>query len=213
MVLYEHVKAMVKDGHEVCLVTARYKQKNGGAALEYEYLDGVEVFRVGQNRFLHSFQALLFYNQKLKNKYDIIIEVVNTAPYFVGFFKGYSNHYLFYHQLAREVWFYETGFPMAHIGYYILEPIATFIQSLLKSQTITISQSSKKDLMRFGFRAENIHIISEGIQNPSLPKFDPSQKDPEFTVLFHSSLRKMKLLDEAIKAFADFAESIKKDKV
>src|ERR1700721_2335703 len=103
VVLYELSKRLVRDGHEVTWLTCGYSQ-----AKAKEKLDGISIIRIGTNRYLHSFQALIYYMRHMRDKYDIVIEVVNTAPYFSVFFGRRSKRFLFYHQLAREIWFYET---------------------------------------------------------------------------------------------------------
>jgi glycosyltransferase involved in cell wall biosynthesis len=195
IVMHEILKRLVIDNHKVTLLTSDYNNQR------FDTIDGVEIIRIGSNKYLHSFQALWYYINNLKG-FDNIIECVNTVPYFTKFFtKVTSKHFLFYHQLAREVWFYETKFPLSYFGYYLLEPIATKIQTLGQSRVITISDSTKNDLIKWGFKKENISIIREGIINKSIDEYNPNSKSKIFTVLFHSSLRPMKRVEDIIKAF------------
>ena len=76
-------KKLVQEGHEVTLLTALY-----GDANVTDQIDGINIIRVGRNKFLHSLEANRYYTKNLKNKFDIVIEVVNTAPYFINFSKG-----------------------------------------------------------------------------------------------------------------------------
>jgi glycosyltransferase involved in cell wall biosynthesis len=120
----------------------------------------------------------------------------------------------FYHQLAREIWFFEFPFLVNLIGYLFLEPIALILQSTITRlkgiKIITISNSSKQDLKRFGFAQSNIHIISEGIENEPIDKLEDSlPKESNFTVLFHSSLRDMKRPIEVFKSFNLFLKKFK----
>jgi glycosyltransferase involved in cell wall biosynthesis len=194
IVLHQIMNRLIEDGHKVTLLTSKYDNT------EYTLIDNIDVIRVGTNKFLHSFQALIYYNNHLKDQYDYVIECVNTVPYFTKFFNTQSKHYLFYHQLAREIWFYETSTPLSHIGYYILEPIATKIQTIGKPQVITISNSTKADLESWGFKPNHIKIVSEGIDNASIDAYLPEAKSKQFTLLFHSSLRPMKRVMDVLKA-------------
>jgi glycosyltransferase involved in cell wall biosynthesis len=205
-IIHNLAKTLVTNSHKVTFITAKYPNSD-----DTDLIDGVEIIRVGSGKILHSFEATLYYFKHLRNKYDIIIEQVNTAPYFIGYFSGSEKVFQFYHQLARKIWFYELNFILGSIGYLILEPIALLLQSLIsrikKISIITVSQSSKKDLIRFGFDKKYIHIITEGLDNTPLEKFDKDDfenKEKEFTVLFHSSLRPMKRLEETITAFYEF---------
>jgi len=202
VVTHELCKKLVQEGNQVTLLTAMYPN-----AKEADTIDGVKIIRVGANKYLHSFQANLYYKKNLKNKFDIIIEVVNTAPYLVNFSKGKEKLFLFYHQLARQVWFFETKFPLNYIGYYFLEPFACFLQNMLQAVTITISESTKKDLIKLGAKAENIRIITEFIENKPLVSLEKSiKKNQIFTVLYHGSLREMKRPEEVAKAFGLFVK-------
>lgn len=198
----ELCKKMVEDGHEVTYLTANYS-----GAKSQETLHGYSVIRVGNGKFTQAFAGLWYYIRNLKNKHDIIIDTVNTAPYFIGFFRGKAKYFLFYHQLAEEVWEYETKLPLSLVGRYILEPVATYLNGLLSVDTITISESTKANLVEYGFKPSRIKIIREGIGNIPLNRYNPAKKSSEFTVLFFSSLRQMKRPDEAIKSFALFSKN------
>jgi glycosyltransferase involved in cell wall biosynthesis len=196
IVTHEILKRAVKNGHKVTLLTAQYEGSN-----IHDEIDGVKIIRAGKGRLSHYFSAYKYYKNHLKNQFDVIIEEVNTLPYLLGIYKGSEKHFLFYHQLAREIWFYEMIQPLSLIG-YLLEPIYTFLQSRISPNVITISESTKKDMMRFGFQEKNISIISEAIENKPLKSLKKSQpKESQFTLLFHSSLRKMKRPLEVFKAF------------
>lgn len=196
VVTWELAKRLIQDGHKVTFITSKYPNSS-----MFDVIDGIEIVRIGTNKFLHTFQANKYYSRYFKDQFDTIIEVVNTAPYFIKYSKGKEKLHLFYHQLARKIWFYETGFPLNLLGYTILEPLATFFQSFGNTSVITISNSTKSDLTRFNFKAANISIIREGITNAPLVNFNSKLKDEKFTVLFHSSLRAMKRPLDALKAF------------
>jgi glycosyltransferase involved in cell wall biosynthesis len=196
VILHELSKKMVSDGHNVTILTALYP----GAA-QHDSIDGVTIIRVGSNRYLHSFQALFYYLRHLRNKYDVLIEAVNTAPYFSAFFSGKAKSILFYHQLAREIWYLQAPSPLSSIGYWLLEPVATWMLSLSSADVVTVSESTKKDLIRFGFKAKNIRIISEGIQLEPLSKLSSVTKYPQPTILSLGAMREMKQTLDQVKAF------------
>lgn len=201
VVTHELLKKLALDGYQVTLLTAQYADSN-----EKDIIDGINIIRVGKSKFGHYFAAAAYYKKYLKNKFDVVIEEVNTIPYLLGLYKGKENFYLFYHMLAREIWFYEMVQPLSTIG-YLIEPIYTWLQGRFGAKLITISQSSKDDITRFGYNPDDIYIISEGIDNKPLKNLDDSlPKENDFTVLFHSSLRQMKRPIEVFKAFGIFAK-------
>lgn len=196
VVLHELAKRLVKDGHSVTVLTAAYKD-----AAHEDVIDGIDIIRVGTNRYLHSFQAMAYYRKNLRHMFDIVIETVNTAPYFYFLAADSAKPYLFYHQLAREIWFHETKAPISHIGYALLEPIATFILGKTSAKTITISDSTKKDLTRFGFNPKKVAVISEGISIKPLEKLSSVKKFSRPTLLSFGSFRRMKGTLDQVKAF------------
>ena len=203
VVLHELSKRMVQEGHEVTILTARYK----GSKM-FDTIDGIDIIRVGSNRYIHSFAALWYYIRNLRNKYDVVIEAVNTAPYFSFLGKDSAKRLLFYHQLAREIWYLEAPFPVSMVGYYVLEPIATFVLGKSKTDAITISESTKRDLMRFGFSEQRIHIISEGSVLAPAAEIDSIQKYNAPTLLSLGAMREMKQTLEQLKAFEQAKEQM-----
>jgi glycosyltransferase involved in cell wall biosynthesis len=186
----ELCKRLVQDGHEVILLTSQFK---GG--LDEEIINGYKVIRVG-GRYSVYWKAYQYYKRNLQGWADLVIDEVNTIPFFAKFYAK-ENNILFIHQLCREIWFYEMPKVIGFIGFF-LEPL--YLRMLSNKKTITVSNSSKRDIMRFGFKENNIHIISEGIE------FEPVndlniEKYVEPTILILGSVRSMKRTLDGVKAF------------
>lgn len=196
-VLHELSEKLLADGHQVTILTALYP-----GAPARENLDGIEVIRVGSSRYVHPLLALLYYLRNMRNKYDVVIETVNTAPYFATFFKNKGKKpLLFYHQLARKIWYYEAPTPVNHLGYYIIEPLSTFALGKTKARTMTVSNSTREDLKRFGFKHELVDIISQVNHLPPAPSIDTIKKYEQPTVLSLGAARSMKQTLDQVKAF------------
>jgi len=105
---------------------------------------------------------------------------------------------MFVHQLCREIWFYQMPWFVAWIG-YLAESV--YLKLINDRKVITVSESTKKDLMRFGFKAENISIISEGIEMEPIENLEDITKYEKLTLLAHGSIRPMKRTHHIIKAF------------
>ncbi|PID52372.1 MAG: hypothetical protein CR972_02320 [Candidatus Moraniibacteriota bacterium] len=91
-------------------------------------------------------------------------------------------------------------FPLNIIG-YVLEFF--YLRLLNDQEVITVSESTKKDLMRYGFKKDRIHIISEGIQcEPlaQLPAIHHAKYDTP-TILSLGAVRAMKRADHIVTAF------------
>ena len=182
------LRRLSADGHEVTLLTADYK----GAKL----FDDINVVR-GGNRFTVYFHAWLYYQKHLQDNTDLVVDEMNTIPFFARWYAGVPN-VLMVHQLAREIWFYQLPWFIGWIG-YVLEPVYLF---LLRNQpVIAVSDSTKKDLMKYGFHDKKISIISEGIHLPVVSNLDLIDKYDQPTMLGHGAMRAMKRTLDQIRAF------------
>lgn len=187
----ELAKRLVQDGHEVIFLTSSYKNSR-----PEEDINGYRVIRVG-NKFTVYYRAFKYYKKNLKAWPDLVIDEVNTIPFFSNLYAR-EKRYLFFHQLCREVWFYQMIFPFSLIG-YLLEPV--YLRLLKKEKIITVSNSTKNDLIRYGFKKENISIIREGIEIEPIKEINNYQKFSEPTILILGSIRPMKRTKDIIKAF------------
>ena len=194
----ELAKRLIKDGHEVIFIVGGFK---GGKS--EEKLSGFKIIRLG-NKWTVYWRTYQYYKKNLVGWADLVIDEVNTIPFFAKFYVKEKN-ILFIHQLCREIWFYQMSFPFNFIG-YILEPI--YLWLLSDKKVITVSESSKKDLMRFGFMAKNIEIISEGIEIEPVKNINNVTKYSDLTILSLGAIKAMKRTDHIIKAF-----EIAKDKL
>ena len=182
---------LAADGHEVIFLVGGF-----ASAQTEEVRRGFKIIRLG-NRFTVYWLAYRYYKNNLKAWANLVIDEVNTVPFFCKFYVKEKN-ILFVHQLCREIWFYQMFFPLSLIG-YLLEPI--YLWLLRDREAITISQSTRKDLMRFGFKEDKINVISEGIEIEPIKDLGLIKKYDALTILSLGSIRAMKRTDHIIKAF------------
>ncbi len=192
----ELAKRLAKDGHEVILLVAGFD----GAKAD-ERRDGYRIVRVG-SRWSVYWRAYRYYSPHLVGWADLVIDEVNTMPFFAKFYVKEPN-IIFAHMLCREIWFYEMIFPLSLIG-YVFEPV--YLWLLRDRKVITVSESSKVDLIRAGFKASKIHIISEGLEVEPITKLQPKTKPP--TIISVGAIRSMKRTLHQIRAFEIAKESI-----
>jgi glycosyltransferase involved in cell wall biosynthesis len=187
----EIAKRLVRDGHEVIFLVGGFK-----GSLPEEMIDGYKVVRLG-SRWSVYWKAYRYYKKNLRGWADLVIDEVNTMPFFCKFYVKEKN-ILFVHQLCREIWFYEMPFLIGAIG-YVIEPI--YLWSLSDRRVVTVSESTKKDMMRFGFKADNVHVISEGTEIEPVSDLGSVQKYENPTILALGSIRAMKRTAHIVKAF------------
>ncbi|RLF27652.1 MAG: glycosyltransferase family 1 protein [Thermoplasmata archaeon] len=183
---HEICKRIVEMGHNVTLFASKY---NG--AFGEEEIDGIRIVRDG-GRFGVYLKVKNFY--KHNNEFDIVVDEVNTRPFMTVDFIEKPKICLI-HQLAREFWFYKTPFPINYIGRYLLED--KWLSKYRDIKTVTVSDSTKKDLLELGFK--DVEIVYNGLSVEPLEEI--SEKEEEFTVLFIGRLTPTKKPFDAIKAF------------
>lgn len=187
----ELAKRLVRDGHEVTFLVGGFE---GGA--QETTRDGFRIIRVG-GRVSVYWHAYRYYKKHLQGWADRVIDEVNTIPFFARFYVR-EPVVLFVHQLARQIWFYEMSFPLNVIG-YLIEPM--YLRLLRRSVTITISNSTKTDLVQLGFIPKQVHIISEGIELKPLERLEPAGKASDPTMLAFGSIRSMKRTEDVLNAY------------
>ncbi len=194
----ELAKRLVKDGHEVTLMVGGYE-----GSKETETVNGYKVIRLG-NRYSVYYKVWRYYRRNLRGWADLVIDEVNTIPFFAKFYVK-ERSILFVHMLCRVIWFYQLPKWIGWIG-YIAEPV--YLRMLSGSKVITVSESTKKDLMRHGFKVENITIISEGIELEPVDNLDAITKYEQPTLLSLGSVRPMKRTLDQIQAFEIAKQSV-----
>lgn len=182
---------LARDGHEVIFLVAGF---TGGSAEETR--DGYKVIRLG-NRYTVYWHAYRYYKKHLGGWADLVIDEMNTIPFFCKYYVRERNILLAY-QLCREIWFYQMRLPLSFVG-YLLEPIYLWV--LRDSYVITESESTKRDMLRYGFSAERISIIPVGITAQPVENLDELVKFPQPTILSLGAIRAMKRTLDQISAF------------
>lgn len=123
-----------------------------------EIIDGVMYMRKGRNLVITTLEGIAFYF-KHRKQIIAVIDHSNTHQFF-SFLWARKKRIFFIHQLAVEIWDYFLG---KYLG-KILRSFEEILIRLSKGDTITVSESTKKDLVSRGFT--NVVICPEG----NLPK-------------------------------------------
>ena len=164
-------------------------------ALAVEELDGIRIVRAGRQWTVH-WRAFNRYRGSLRGRFDVVIDEINTMPFFTPLWAGIPTLMLIF-QLAREVWWYESPFPMSAIG-YALEPM--YLRSYRRTQVVTISQSTENDLRQLGFKGP-ITLIPIGHE---MVVSEPHIKAATPTFLYVGRLAPSKRIGHMLHALAQF---------
>lgn len=200
IVTHEVAKRWVQWGHDVTLFTAGFP---GGK--ESEVIDGVKIVRRGRQYTVH-LQAFFYYQKTLKGNIDLIIDEVNTIPFFTNFYVK-EKKVVYFNQLAREVWFYEAKFPISIVG-YLLEPF--YVRTYKNTPAMVISQSTKSDIQKLGISQVDIFPMAIEFEQEQ-PYLETKEKD--LTLIFVGRLVKSKRPEEAIQALYRLAVQVPEAKL
>ncbi|MCX8012468.1 MAG: glycosyltransferase family 4 protein, partial [Desulfobacterota bacterium] len=187
---HELCRRWVKKGHRVTVFTSSFPQGQ-----EYEKFEGYEIIRKG-SIFTHYLYAPIYYKRYFKGKYEVVIDQINTIPYFSPCYVHEAKIFVYIHQLCREIWFYELPFPLSLMG-YLSEPF--YLKLYRKFPTITVSSSTKDDLLSLGF--SNVFVVPNGIDFETLTNSE-EKKESNPTIIFVGRLTRSKRPDHLLKAIA-----------
>jgi glycosyltransferase involved in cell wall biosynthesis len=158
-------------------------------------IGGVRIVRGGKQWTVH-LDAFRRYRGRLKGRFDLVIDEVNTIPFFTPLWAGVPTCMMIW-QLAREVWWYESRFPLSAIG-FVLEPI--YLRAYRNTSVFTFSESTVADLRKLGLRGQ-ITLIPIGIEPAHIPE-SPKSREPSF--IYVGRLAPSKRVHEIVEAFALF---------
>ncbi len=190
---FEVARRLVAQGDSVDWFSAAFP----GAPAE-EDLDGIRILRKGSQRTVH-WHAFHRYRGRLLGRFDAVIDEVNTIPFFTPLWAGIPTFMLIF-QLAREVWWYESRFPVSALG-FLAEPL--YLRCYRRTPAFTISQSTELDLRSLGFRGP-ITIVPIGT-DPVDDRLPPKAAMPTF--LYVGRLSPSKRVSDIVQAFGCFRET------
>ncbi len=193
---HEMLKLVDKEKYEITHFSPLFK-----GAVKKEIIDGVLYLRKG-NIITVILWAMLHYFRN-RRKYDYVVDQCNVHRFFTPFWVSKKKRIFFIHQLARELWIRNLKKPWSTIGYHT-EDLMTKIYK--NNVTLTVSNSTKQDLIRVGLNENYIKILPEGI---NFEPWDPGQffkKDIEHTFTYVGRYARYKGIDAALIAFGEFKE-------
>jgi glycosyltransferase involved in cell wall biosynthesis len=182
-------QALVARGHEVTLFAASVAGRPAR-----EEVDGVEIVRAGGRLGVYR-EARRFWKAEPPGRFDVVVDEINTRPFLTPRWLRGTPIVALIHQLAREIWTYETPFPVSVVGRYVLEP--WWLRSYRRVPAITVSESSARSLVEYHGWSD-ITVVPEGWSPHPVP---PVRKEATPTVVFLGRLVAMKRPDDAVEAF------------
>jgi len=188
-------RVWVRQGHEVTLFTSSVEGQPSREVAPGGYV----IIRRGSRLSVYR-EARHFWMKEGRGNFDLVIDEVNTKPFGCPQWVVEVPVVALIHQVAREIWSYETPVPVAWLGRYVLEP--RWLRRYAKATVVTLSQSSGDSLREYGL--ENVHIVPAGVDDALLNRYQAdarAAKAPLLTLCFVGRLSANKRPHHAIEAF------------
>ena len=197
---HEIAKRLAKMGHEVILVTSKPKHLP-----ETETIEGYKVIRQGGKITVY-LKARKIY-KKLKNngwRPDIVIDEVNTIPFLTPLYVQ-EPIIMLIHQLCKECWAYAIHPLIQPFGWRLERRLhKIYIESARKGKlraVITVSPSTKQDLVELGYPNELIHIVYNGLDWDFYKDCADLCRNKEDLVVYVGRITPYKKLEDLVKAW------------
>ena len=123
-----------------------------------EAIDAITYLRMGNLLTVLGY-AWRFYRRN-QQTIDYVIDHCNTHRFFTPLWVGKPKRIFFIHQLTREIWFAHLPFPLNALGYALETPMLRLARH---DPTVTVSASTKQELVASGFDPARVQILPEGL--------------------------------------------------
>jgi len=193
-VTHKHATAWVKAGHCVTLFTSMYS-----GAKEKEEIEGIEIIRRGEQNFGVKIWAFVWYVFEAHPNYDLVVDHFHGIPFFTPLYVR-SKKLGFIHEVAKEVWRLNPWPKPLNLLPWILGGLLEKFIFLLYRRVpfITVSNSTRDDLLKWGISRKKISVIHNGIEKP---KVDFVKKNKRKTAIYLGALAKDKGIEDALQVF------------
>lgn len=183
-----YLAGLAREGHSVTLFSSRFQ-----GSRKSENYHGYTIARSGTPLSVY-IEAYKFYK---RGNYDLVIDQVNTVPFFTPLYVPRKKRVAFFHQLALDVWFYEKNIAVATIG-IVCE--WCYLKLYACTRAFVVSNSTKNDLVSYAWMNPKEILVLEN-QIDFTPMSNVSDKEHAF--VFCGRLKKSKRAQDAIRAMVD----------
>ena len=192
----EHALAWNTAGHKVTWFASYFP-----GSKRVEFIKGIKIIRRGSQVLVVQLAAFLWYFFGRHNNFDIVVDQFHGIPFFTPLYVR-TKKLAYIHEVAKEVWSLNPWpVPLNLIPSFlgqIFEPwiFRVFYQ---KVPFMTVSNSTKDDLIQWGINDTSISVIYNGVSVPLIRK--PLDRRKDKRIMFLGALSRDKGIEDAIEAF------------
>lgn len=194
--VHELAKRWVKMGHHVTVFCG-----NDRKSPRNEVIDGVQIVRRG-GFFTVYFWAFIYYILRFRGRFDVILDCENGIPFFTPLYVRIPKYLVIYH-VHQDVFRENLITPFSWIAQVLESKLMPLFYR--NCEVITISQSSKKAIMRHALTGKIPSVIHSGID---LEVYKPGKKSENPLIIYVGRLKQYKNLPVLIQAMKILTEKI-----
>jgi len=196
--LWEVSKRIASYGHEVTI----FSEKFDGAPA-HEMLGDVEVYRAGGRSSVYP-HVLWKYLRRFKRRCDLVVDdMAHAVPWFTPLYVK-EPIVAVVHHIHREILDLELPFPYSRIAYMAEQSIPKIYRNI---PFITVSESTKSDLVNLGIPSVMIKVAYLGIDHDRYePEWENKASYPY--VLCLGRIKRYKNLDQILETVKLVAEEV-----
>jgi glycosyltransferase involved in cell wall biosynthesis len=157
--VYEILRRLVLRGHSVTHLAVRFE-----GAKQVEQVDGIEVRRLAGLPVYYPAAALACARETRGGRYDVVIECLNKLPFLSPLYSRAPVLALCHHLFGTTA-FRQVAWPIA-AAVVCTEKLIPFVYA--RRPFLTISESSRADLVERGLPFANIAVSPPGIRRPTI---------------------------------------------
>lgn len=192
-----HIAKGLAKKNEVFLYCRRYKGSN-----QKDTTDGIRVIRHGGSYSLYLWAFFDYIFKLHRENFDIVVEDINGVPFFTPIYVRKPKVAIMHHIVGKEIFFRELPLPLAIVG-WLSEKLIPFIYR--KVPVITVSPSTKDELIAFGIAANRISIVWSGREQHEQGAVKKSEKP---LIIYLGRIKSYKQLDHLLYAFAKVISNV-----
>lgn len=194
--IHELMKRWVKEGNSVTEFCGQ-----DGKNTQQETIDGIQIIRHGGFYTVY-FWAFVYYMLKFRKNFDVLVDCHNGIPFFTPLYAKPPIVTILHH-VHQDVFYRYLPKPLAWFASVLENWLMPRVYSKVKF--ITVSQSSKSEMEKFGITGAGIEVVNPGIDSQN---YQPGTKSEDPTILYLGRLKAYKSVDVLVKAFAIVAKKV-----
>ncbi|MGE5177397.1 MAG: glycosyltransferase family 4 protein [Hyphomicrobiales bacterium] len=189
--LFEILRRAVRDGDEALWLAERFP-----GAPETDLIEGIRVHRGGTWYNAHLSLGSLYRRVYRKERFDLVLDNINKVPFFTPLYAGAPVLAMVPHLFGGTV-FREASLP---VGLLVRAHELMIPAVYRRTPFLTISDSTRDDLVRRGIARERIAVVRCGLTQEDYGVSVPPERRDAPRVVFLGRLRKYKGAQHAIRA-------------